>query len=88
MVSSMDGCGVGAGRRREFCSSSPRICDSQACLSNPGQNAPNLPHRNIHPIQLGINRHKNDVCRRFEVVDYCDIQNVYRSEYRCLAPAP
>ena len=39
------------------------------CLSNPGQNAPNLLRRNVRLIQLGINRHKNDVCRCLEVVD-------------------
>ena len=33
-------------------------------------NAPNLLRRNVRLIQLGINRHKNDVCGRFEVVDH------------------
>ncbi len=32
----------------------------------------------------GINHHKNDVCRRYEAVDYYDSQNSYRSEYRSL----
>lgn len=32
------------------------------------QNAPNLLRRDVRLIQLGINRHKNDVCGRSEVV--------------------
>jgi hypothetical protein len=34
-----------------------------------GQNAPNLLCRNVRLIQFEINRHKNDVCRRLEVID-------------------
>lgn len=32
------------------------------------QNVPNLLRRDVRLIQLGINRHKNDVCGRSEVV--------------------
>ena len=34
------------------------------------QNVPNLLCRDIRLVQLGIDRHKDDVCRRLEVIDH------------------
>ena len=61
---------MGAGRRCEFCSSSRASSLLDGVLIKLDQNTPNLFRRNVRLIQLGINRHKNDVCGRLEVVDY------------------